>query len=87
MSGTINAPSGLQKGGNLEVQFGSKVDDPDVIFTHADWTLSLDLNMQENELILNAELTPNKWLAIALSSNFIETDIVQWIAGAEAISE
>ena len=72
---------------NLDVKFGKSIDDPDVLFTHVDWTLSLDLDVQEKELIFNAVLTPDKWLAIALSRNFIETDIVQWIAGAEAISE
>ena len=61
---------------NLDVKFGSIVDDPDVVFTHSDWTLSLDLDVQQKEMVFNAVLTPDKWLAIALSRNFIETDIV-----------
>ena len=60
----------------MSVKFGSTVDVPDVVFTNSNWTLSLDLDVQEKELILNAVLTPDKWLAIALSQNFVETDIV-----------
>ena len=70
-------PSGPPKeADSLDVQFGPSRSDPDVLFTHADWTLSLDLDVQEKELIFNAVLPTDKWLAIALARNFIETDVI-----------
>lgn len=56
---------------------------PDVLFTHKDWQLTFDLDMKTNELIFKTVLAPNMWLAIGLSNDLLDADIIQWVAAAE----
>ena len=48
----------------------------DVSFTHSDWTMTLDFDLEADRLIFNTVLGPNKWLAIGLANNLIDSDVI-----------
>ena len=46
-----------------------------------DWTLTLNHDIDLNELIFKLVIAPNKWLAIGFANDFFEADVIQWISG------
>ena len=57
----------------------------DVLLTHGDdWSLSINLDMELEELIFTANVAVNSWLAIGFVRGLSDdrnADVIQWIAG------
>ena len=51
----------------------------DVTFTHTNWTMSLNLDTEANELIFDVEMASDKWLAIGFADNLINADVILWM--------
>ena len=65
---------------DIQVDFGGEGDvvnkDYDIAFTHADWTLTIVFDLEADELIFNTVLGPNRWLALGLSNNLLNADVI-----------
>ncbi len=51
-----------------------------------DWQLMLDIDTFSQELVLRADIKSNKWLAIGLSENLDDADVIYWQAGPTGFS-
>ena len=52
----------------------------DITFTHTDWTMSMNLDTEANELIFDVEMISDKWLAVGFADNLINADVILWMA-------
>ena len=64
----------------IETDFGTP-DDYGVTFKHAEWTLSLCLDTADNEIIFDLVTVPDRAIVIALSPDWVDADVIAWIAG------
>ena len=53
------------------------------MFTHTDWSLTISVDIEAEELIFQTIIGPNKWLGIGLAKNLLNADVIQWVSGAE----
>lgn len=58
--------------------------DFDVLLTHSDWSMSIYFDQVANELVFDAVIGLNKWLAIGLANNLLDADVIQWVTAKES---
>ena len=56
--------------------------DYDCKLIHSDWTMTINFDPEADELLFNTVMGPNKWLAIGLANNLIESDVIQWVTAS-----
>ena len=54
----------------------------DLKLIHSEWSLEINFDAEADELLFKTVMGPNKWLAIGLSNNLIESDVIQWITAS-----
>lgn len=65
------------------VDYGEGDDqDYDCKLINADWSMTITFDTENDELLFNTVMEPNKWLAIGLANNLIESDIIQWVTAS-----
>ena len=64
---------------DIEVAYGPEKTDF-VSFTHTDWAMTINFDLETNELIFKTVLGPDKWLAIGLANNLTDADVIQWVS-------
>ena len=57
-------------------------EDYDCKLTNADWSMTITFDPENDEILFNTVIEPNKWLAIGLANNLIESDIIQWVTAS-----
>ena len=60
---------------DIEVAYGPEKTDF-VSFTHTDWAMTINFDLETNELIFKTVLGPDKWLAIGLANNLTDADVI-----------
>ena len=65
---------------SIETDFETQ-DEYDLTLKHADWTLNLCLDTEHDEMIFDVEIVPDSWLAVGISNDWMDADIIGWIAG------
>ena len=43
--------------------------------------MSMNLDIDRQELIFQVDVKPNTWLAIGLADDLVNADVIQWLAG------
>ena len=63
---------------DLKVMQGPRDDSNEETITveHSEWTLDIDLDLKSDSLIFQVVIQPNRWLAIGLSNDLLETKII-----------
>lgn len=73
--------SGLENLKGITVEHGGA---HDITFNSMDnnWSLMLDLDVAQEELIFTVDMKPSQWLALGFAPDLIEADVIWWEAGA-----
>ena len=69
---------------DTQVDFGeAEGEDYDCKLTNAHWSMTINFDPANDELLFNIVMGPNKWLAIGFANNLIESvDIIQWVTAS-----
>ena len=66
------------------VQFGGV---NEITLFHNEWTLVMNIDVDEKQIIFDAFIAPNTWLALGLAEDFNNAEVIQWIARDEVAEE
>ena len=58
------------------VSFTDTEHDVSFVSTSGDWSLKIDLDAEAEELIFEASVDSNHWLAVALADNYDDADVI-----------
>ena len=47
--------------------------------------MTINFDPEADELLFNTVMGPNKWLAIGLANNLIESDVIQWVTASTEV--
>ena len=70
---------------NLEKRIRGGSNEDFMTIEHSEWTLDIGSDLGSDSLIFHVVVQPNRWLAIGLSNDLLETKIIQWVSPAKSI--
>ena len=47
--------------------------------------MTINFDPEADELLFNTVIGPDKWLAIGLANNLIESDVIQWVTASTEV--